>query len=156
MASASSSCCGSGVNVELASGRPWLPPFLLDSPPASGEVAFTSHPFPRAPLSAPGIRGLPAQAFLGPCYCGWTLNVSIRPSGLRDLALSFLPLPSPTLPDIILQPLPFSDLPASAYSNAAHHCEPRGSTRDLTYPPGLDLFLEPLPSQLHRIFICPT
>lgn len=126
MASASSSCCGSGVNVEATSGGSWLPPFLLDSPPASGEVAFTGHPFPRAPLSATGIRGLPTQAFLGSCYCGWTLNVSIGPPGLRDLALSFLPLPSPTLPDIILQPLPTAMLPTTA--------SPGAPTRDLTYP----------------------
>lgn len=134
MASASSSCCGSGVNVEPTSGGPWLPPFLLDSPPASGEVDFTSHSFPGAPLSATGIRGLPVQAFLGPCYCEWTLNISIGPPGLRDLALSFLPLPSPTPPDIILQllpsqtcqPLPTATLPTTA--------SPGAPTRDLTYP----------------------
>lgn len=84
-----------------------------------------------------GSGGSLHKAFLGPCYCGWTLNVSIGPSGLRDLTLSFVPLPSPTLSDIILQPLPFSDLPASAYSNAAHHCEPRGSNQRPDLPQDL-------------------
>lgn len=88
----SSFCCGSGVNVELSGGGPWLPAFLLDSPPTSGEAASL---FQGLLSSAIGISGLPRQTFLGPFCCRCTLNAFTGLPGLKDLALSLFPLSSP-------------------------------------------------------------
>lgn len=78
--------------MELSGGGPWLPAFLLDSPPTSGEAASL---FQGLLSSAIGISGLPRQTFLGPFCCRCTLNAFTGLPGLKDLALSLFPLSSP-------------------------------------------------------------